>query len=426
MMQPKRDLTDRALKALKPAPRGKRPILWDAQVAGFGVRYNDRAPRPDRTFVLVARYPGFRHPAPRAIGEYPTMELARARQTAREWRELVAGGVDPKDKADGARRAAEAAKKETERRQANTFAAAFGSFAQEHLSTLRTGAVVAGVIEKHVMSVFGARPLAEITRADGNELLRSIARETPTHANRIGSYLSKFGQWAEDDGRIGESPFVRLRRFAKETARDRVLSDLEIRAVWRACAGMGAFGRAVRFMLATGQRRSEVGGMEWKEFDEAKKLWTLPRERVKADRAHEVPLSPLALCILAESARMGAHVFTTRGPPISGWSKFKERLDGLALAEMKRLAGDDAELPEWHLHDLRRTCATHLARLRVERTVISKVLNHAEGGVTRIYDQYAYLDEKRAALERWGARLAAIVEGREPDAENVVHLAARG
>ena len=321
MREPKRDLTDRALRALKPAAHGKRAILWDAQVAGFGVRYNDRTP-PDRTFVLVTRYPGSKNPAPRAIGEYPTMELAKARETARKWREDIKAGIDPKDKAEAARLDAERAKREVERRQANTFRAAFEAFEQEHLSTLRTGEVVAGVVRKHVFPTLGDRPLVEITRADGNELLRGLVKKIPTGANRIRSYLRAFGAWAEDDGRIedGESPFANLKRLTKEKARDRVLSDdLEIRAIWRACADMGAFGRAVRFMLTTGQRRSEVGDMEWRVVEIAKKLWTLPRERTKADRAHEVPLSDMALSIFVESPKLGSHVFTdTRVASASG------------------------------------------------------------------------------------------------------------
>ena len=375
------------------------------------------------------------------IGDYPSMPLARAREIAREWKEDIKKGIDPKDKAEAVRHDAETARREVERRKANTFGRAFEAYSEEYLSTLRTGRVVKGVIKKHVLKVFGDRPLGEITRVDGNDLLRQLAKKTPTNANRIASYLSAFGTWAEDEKRIEKSPFVRLRR-TKEVSRDRVLSDVEIRAIWRASAEMGAFGRAVRFMLATGERRSEVGDAEWKEFDEGKALWVLPRSRVKSDRLHEVPLSALAMSILAEARkeRIGEHVFATRGPrrprdgkarlatttPISGWSKFKARLDVLALAELRRLAGDDAELPEWHIHDLRRSMATAMARFGVDRLVIAKVLNHAEGGVTKVYDRYAYLDEKRKALGLWGARLAAIIEGRESPDNVVDWEAARG
>ena len=324
-MVPKRDLTDRALKALKPATSGKRYFEWDAQVPGFGVRVTDRSP-PSVSFVLHTRYPGAKHPAPRQIGDYPAIDLASARRVAREWREDIAKGIDPKAKAEAVRRDAERERLEAKRRQANTFAAAFEAFAQEHLATLRTGDVVKGVIEKHVVPVLGDRALADITRADGNDLLRAIAKKTPTHANRVRSYLRTFGRWAEEEERIEESPFVNLKRFAKERARDRVLSDLEIRAIWRASGEIGAFGRAIRFMLATGQRRSEVGDMEWSEIDEAKKMWMLPRERTKADRAHEVPLSPMALSILAASPRMGAHVFATRSKRVRPGGKRALRL----------------------------------------------------------------------------------------------------
>jgi integrase len=440
-MVQKRDLTDKTLKALKPAAPGKRYFEWDAQVAGFGVRVNDRSP-PDISFVLVTRYPGASQPAPRKIADYrvSAMEedrkasLARARQIAREWRELIGKGIDPKDKAEDARREAERQRKEAERARANTFKAAFDDFYEEHLKSLRTGDVVKGVIKKHVIPVLGDRPLSEITRAEGNDLLRALAKRLTTGANRVRSYLRTFGKWAEDDDRIDESPFVNLKRLTKEKPRERVLSDLEIRAIWRACEEMGAFGRAFQMMLATGQRRSEVGEMEWREIDEAKRLWTIPPSRTKPGRAHEVPLSALALSILAASPKIGPHVFATRAPrasnaarrgsptaPLSGWSKSKLRLDELALAELKRLAGDDAELPEWHLHDLRRTCATRMGGLKVERLTISKVLNHAEGGVTKIYDLERYRPEKASALELWGSKLAEIVGGGK-----VIQFTARG
>lgn len=91
---------------------------------------------------------------------------------------------------------------------------------------------------------------------------------------------------------------------------------------------------------------------------------------------------------------------------------------------MKRLAGDDTELPEWHLHDLRRTCATRMGGLKVERLTISKILNHAEGGVTRVYDLERYRPEKASALEQWGLKLGAIING--ANTSNAIELAKAG
>jgi integrase len=393
------------------------------------VRVTDKG---HKSFVLVARFPGDKHPTPRAIGDFPSTGLAEARERAREWKEDIRKGVDPKDKAEAAKRAAEAARREAERRTANTFRAAFEAFAEEHLSTLRTGGGVEGAIRKHVYPVLGDRPLSVITRADGNEVLRTIAitRQNPTHARRVKAYLHKFGRWAEQDERVEASPFANLKTFGREQARDRILTTVEIRAVWRACDRMGVFGRVVRFLLATAQRRSEVGDMEWRELDQERKVWLIPRERMKADRAHLVPLSPLALSVLAEQPKLGSHVFaSTRSAPrgdtisISGWSKFKSRLDALAVEAFRQLTGDtEKTIPEWRLHDLRRTAASLMTERGVSRFIASKVLGHAEQTVTgKHYDLYEYLPEKTQALNVWGARLTAIVEGRERP-ENVVAL----
>jgi integrase len=432
-MVDKRDFTDRFLKSIKPAPKGKRPILWDAQIPGFGLRVTEHCSDQNKgTFVLVKRFPGKLNPEPRAIGNYPTMSLANARQTARGWLEDIRQGVDPKAKAEGKRR-------HEERKRAESFSATFESYADDHLSHLRTGNVVRGVVKKHVIPRWGDRPISEIRRADALDLIRIMKKNMPIGTNRIVAYLKTFGVWLVDQDILEASPFAAVKRPSKEIKRDRVLSDTEIRAVWEACDELGAFGRAFRFMLATGQRRSEVGEMTWREIDGARKTWTLSRDRTKADRAHEISLSDLALSIIEECPRIGQFVFSTGrsalgraepadARPISGWSKAKATLDRLALAKARALAekrGEEppAEFGEWHLHDLRRTCATNLARLGVDRIVISKILNHSEGSVTSIYDRHARDEEKRLALERWGQRLRAIVEGKE-DTNNVVALAA--
>jgi integrase len=426
----KRDFTDRFLKSIKPAAPGKRPIIWDAQTPGFGLRVTDRSNDGNKgAFVLVARFPKSVNPVPRRIGDYPALSLAKARETAREWRELIARGVDPKVK-DAERR------REEDRRRADTFCSVFEAFAADHLSTLRTGHNVKGAIAKHVLPRWGERPISEIRRADVNELIRALRKVSPIGANRVLAYLKKFFSWLVDQDMLEASPAAAIKRPSKEVKRDRVLSDPEIRAIWLACGELGVFGRAFRFMLATGQRRSDVGEMTWREIDGARKLWMLSRDRTKADRAHEIPLSDLAMSIIEESPRIGPFVFSTgrsspgkTGPtaesrPINGWSKAKAALDTLALVRAQALAEDRGEEPptefaEWHLHDLRRTAATNLARLGVDRVVISKIMNHSEGGVTSIYDRHARDDEKRLGLERWGQRLQAIAAAKE-DSGNVV------
>jgi integrase len=407
-MPAKRDFTDRFLKSVKPAPAGKRIIHWDAQVPGFGLRVSDKS-RPDDVgaFVLVTRLPGSSNPTARRIGAYPALSLAQARQVAREWRDDISKGVDPKVK--------EAEKlREEARRRADTFAAAFAVYAEEKLRRLRTGAEAVRTIERHAMDVWGQRPISEIRRADVKELIRNIHKFAPVAGTRLLSLLKTFFAWAAEEELLEASPAAAVKPLADEVKRDRVLTDAEIRAVWHACGDLGAFGRAFRFMLVTGQRRSEVGGMTWSEIDRDKRLWALPKERAKAGRKHEIPLSGLAMSILDDCPELNQYVFSTgrsmpsgAASPVSGWSKAKANLD------------EKAKVGDWHVHDLRRTCTTNLAKLGVDRVVISKLLNHAEGGVTSIYDRYARDDEKRAAMDRWAARLVAIVGGGE---DNVVPI----
>jgi integrase len=359
------------------------------------------------------------------------MSLAKAREIAREWREDIRQGFDPKAKQAERRR-------QEERRRADSFSAVFAAFAEDHLSTLRSGDDVKSAIERRVIPIWGDRPVSEIRRADVNELIRGLRKTTPIGANRVLAYLKKFFGWLVDQDMIENSPAAAVKRPSKEVKRDRVLTDAEIRAIWEACGDLGAFGRAFRFMLVTGQRRSEVGKMTWGELDMIHRAWALSRARTKADRAHEIPLSDLAMSIIGECPKIGDFVFSTGrsaparagvktgARPISGWSRAKTSLDKVALKKARELAeerGEEAppEFAEWHLHDLRRTAATNLARLGVDRVVIGKVLNHAEQEVTAVYDRHRYEAEKRRALELWGQRLAAIVDG--SDGRNVLSLA---
>jgi integrase len=424
-MVAKRDFTDRFLKSVKPTAPGKRAIFFDAQIPGFGIRVTERSTDECKgSFVLVTRYPGSPNPAPRRIGDYPPMSLAEAREIAREWRRDIAKGIDPKE------RAAEAAR-EQQRLKANTFGAAFADFAVDHLKTLRTGAAAEAQVRKHLFPTLENRPLREIKRAELFALLKQVKKNAPIGVNRITAYVKKFFLWAIENDLVDDSPAASIKRPAseKDRARDRVLNDWEIRAFWLACGEMGAFGRAFRFMLATGQRRTEVGAATWSEIDKSRALWTLSKGRTKANRAHDVPLSGLALSILDECPKLGDFVFASgksgnAGGQVAlrGWSNAKARFDEL-MATHARADGEEApkEVEEWHLHDLRRSCATHMAKLGVDRLVISKILNHAEGGVTSIYDRHARADEKLAAVERWGLLLQAIVDGKTGG--NVVQFA---
>jgi integrase len=227
-----------------------------------------------------------------------------------------------------------------------------------------------------------------------------------------------------DRGLRDATPAARLKAPTRENRRDRVLSDYEIKAIWDAADRLGyPFGPMFHMLLITGQRRNEVARMRWSDIHLDERLWTIPREVTKSDRTHVVPLSPLAFEILGSLPRFnGDYVFTsTYGQkPVSGYSRAKQRAEK-TLNEVREREGLPP-LPDWRLHDFRRTVATSMAGSGIAGDIIARVLNHAPRGVTaQIYNRHSYLPEKTRALQAWGKRLQLIV-GSHGSGDKVVEL----
>jgi integrase len=247
---------------------------------------------------------------------------------------------------------------------------------------------------------------------------RSSIRHGTAIAGRTAAYGRACFAWAMKRGTVPSNPFAELPMSATINKRDRVLSDEEAGAIWRAaCKAPYPFGAIVRLLILTGQRREEVAGMTWAELSEDLATWTIPATRTKNGIPHLVPLSQRARDLLhaLPSDKLGdvqgAHqraklalVFPgERGTPFSGWSKAKSALD---IA---------SGVSSWWLHDLRRTLATGLQRLGVRLEVTEAVLNHLSGsraGIVGIYQRHDWAEEKRAALDAWCAHLLAAAEGR--------------
>ncbi|USA39877.1 site-specific integrase [Pelagerythrobacter marinus] len=202
------------------------------------------------------------------------------------------------------------------------------------------------------------------------------------------------------------SPVAGLRRKdLRYRSRQRVLSMEELARVWEA-AGEAAypFGDLVRLIILTGQRRSEIANLQRSWLDEEDRAFEVPSSDYKTNRDHVVPLSPQAWTLVQGLPRWneGDFMFSTTGGarPVSGFSKAKARLDGKIEKRGRKVGLDPIE--PWTLHDLRRSVATHMARLGGQQDHIERVLGHVVSGVAGTYNRYSYLDEKRAALELWG------------------------
>jgi integrase len=412
-------LTDRTIKALKAAPAGKRTERWDSVVSGLGVRVTDTGAK---SFVLNARFPGSHNSARRALGGYGELTLEQARNKARSWLELLGRGIDPRIEIER-QQAAEL------RTQATTFAAVAEKFITEKLPGERRGRDA----ELHLRRVFiprwGKRPIVDITRTDVKAVIDEIKRPTPVMAHALFGTGRRLFNWAIEQGDYGleQSPFDHLKAKSLIGAlepRDRILSDDEIRAFWKACLQMGyPHGDLGRFLLLTGVRHFEAAEAPWSEFNLPGATWTIDKERFKSKSGHLVPLSGDALELLNGLPRFqsGPHLFSfsfgKRGTDIG--ERPKLRLDELMFAELVELRGKDAELKPWRIHDLRRTMRSRLSALQVPDVIAELILGHAKRGLQRVYDQHRYEDEMRQALEKWAARLRSIII---PPPANVVAL----
>jgi integrase len=286
-----------------------------------------------------------------------------------------------------------------------------------------------------VLSRWGSRTVHEITRRDVHELLDAIvSRGSPVTANRALAAIRKMFAWAVSRDLVNTSPCVGISPPTVEKSRDRVLSDGELGLVWRGAEVIGwPFGPLVQLLILTVQRRDEVAEMKRTELRIEDRLWVIPKERVKNGQEHEVPLSGPALALFEQLPQIGrsALVFTVTGEtPVSGYSRAKLRID----AEIPKLQKADAiargenpdkvqPLPNWTLHDLRRTGASGMARLGIQLPVIEKILNHTSGsfrGIVGVYQRHSFSDEKRKALEAWASFVQSTVSGERP--ANVVPL----
>jgi integrase len=261
---------------------------------------------------------------------------------------------------------------------------------------------------RFVLPAWHGRPVASITRRDVIELIEGVALKTPYAANRLLAALSKFFKWLCARDAIALSPVAGVERPHREVPRQRALDDRELRALWLACEGEGAFGAALRLMLLVGARRNEASGLRWSELDEQRHEWRLPSARSKNHREHLVPLPAQAWAIIQSMPRINGSdfVFTSDGrTPILGWAKVKRRISVKA--------GLDPE--SWRLHDTRRSCASGLQRLGIRSETIERALNHRGGvfrGIVGIYQVDPLEEEVRVALQRWGAYVADLVSGR--------------
>jgi integrase len=435
-------LTDRFVRSARPPlpvqGRDVRIAHRDALVPGLAMRITSRG---HRSWTLSARFPS--HPknwTRRCLGdvyvghERPTDEVSHgaltvseARNKARRWIDMLARGIDPAVEAEDRRAVAR-------RREASTFAMLWQAFV-DHQSQRIGRANELRRAGEAFDRLWGRRQIGEIEPREIAAYFRTIADHPAEARNRFG-HLSRCFTWliGTGAGGITGNPCSVLRPsdlLGAKAARDRVLTDAELRLLWAATAGpmwegegrqrgdgaqpMGfPWGSLVRLLLLTGVRLGEGNRALWSEIDLQQQLWEIPAARMKNDRVHAVPFGQTTHDLLAALPRLGDHVFTISGTgPVGGHTRAKRRLDA-AMAHGAAAAGMEP-IPNWTFHDLRRTMRTHLSALPIEDRVREQMVAHAQPGLHRVYDRHSYQDEKRRGFALWEARLMSIVEPAQAD-----------
>jgi integrase len=370
-------------------------------VVGFGLRIRDTG---SRVWVFQYKY-GDKHNRMK-LGTWPSLSLEKARGKARKYREDVDDGGNP-------------AAKRAENRQRST--ETFGRIAARYLERRkpamkpRSYAEVERHLNKHAKPLHGLL-LAGIDRRRVAGLLSEIGDGSGVvAANRVRASLSALFAWAIREGILDANVVIGTNR-SDEAERDRVLSEAELREISAALLD-DDYGAIVRLLMLTGQRREEIGGLRWSEIDFDRGVIVFPATRAKNKREHEIPMSdPVREILESRDHKEGRDLVFGKGKgPFAGWSNAKEALDSRLLEARMKVHGEKAKtVPDWRLHDLRRSVATHMGDNGVQPHVIEAVLNHIsghKGGVAGIYNRATYAAEKRTALIMWADHLRLIVDG---------------
>jgi integrase len=322
--------------------------------------------------------------------------LADARAMAKELLVQVSKGIDPADV-------------KQERREAETVGEFALIYVAQHARLKKKSWQADETrLTRDVLPHWKHRLMKDITRRDVRELLTGIVeRGAPIAANRTRALLHKCFNVALKLDVVETNPVSGTDRPAEEHQRDRVLTHDEVRRFWAACDALPLeMGAAFKLRLITAQRGGEVFSLRWQDVDLDTGWWTIPASRSKNGLAHRVPLPSVALDVLkAIRAKADAHLKAQKRPTPS--------IFVLAGARGKRQQAEAAAtfgIADFHGHDLRRTAASLMSGSGVPRLVISKILNHAEQGVTAVYDRHSYDLEKRATLDAWARTLAGIIE----------------
>ncbi|MFZ4122306.1 MAG: tyrosine-type recombinase/integrase [Caulobacterales bacterium] len=398
-------LTDARLRALIAVTPDRRIELPDGSIKGLILR---AGPRAKPTWTLRYAVAGAGGVTARgkeldgrkffriSLGTYPTVSLKEARAKASAFLAKAARGEDPLAQIE-----------DIATTQKDSVCELASAFLDLHVrGRLRSAKNTEWVMREYVLPRLGQVRADKLKRTDIVALLNDLARHaTPTAAIETRKWLSSLFSWSLEKGRIATNPLLGVRAPVKSKQRERVLSLDEARAVWRAaCAEGYPSGTLVCLLMLTSARLREIANARLAWLDRSQACLDIPGEAYKTGDATIVPLIPEAMALIEAMPQSvaGDYLLSSDGerrPLYTVTPNALLRIRASADALLGR------SLSHWTLHDLRRTVATHMARLGVDDIVVERVLGHRIGGVKAVHNRYRYLEEKRAALTLWAREL---------------------
>lgn len=381
--------TQQGVAKMKAPPKPQRILKIHTLTRGLGLalRISYSGSKSWRALYYV-------HGQPRTkiLGKFPDVSVAEAYKKARQF--------EP----------------EIKKAQADNFEQVAADFITSYVDDkkLRSKPEIERVLKKYILPEWRDRTFVEIGRSDVAKLHDAIkANHGPRQANVALAIISKLCNWfAARRSDTYVSPIVRGMAF-ENGERNRILNDAELRAVWNACEGN--FGDIVKLLLLTAQRREKIGTMKWGDLNDG--VWSIPHEPREKSNPGLLRLPQAAIDILnaRDEIAENPYVFPgrIRGKPFNSYSQSKTELD-------KKLPKD---MPQWQLHDLRRTARSLMSRAGVTSHLAERVLGHTIKGVEGVYDRHKYSEETAHALEVLAGVIDAIINPRD---DNVVPIHAQG
>lgn len=404
--------TDRTIQALK--PKDKRYITWEDSPHGLGTLGIRVSPTGRKSWVFM--YSHMLKARMITLGRYPNFTVAQAHAKAGEMMASVEVGDSPAN--EELRKKREKRKEPTTKDLAEDY---IKRYAMKHKKTWKNDQQV---LVRDVLPDLGCLKASEVRRSDIITVVEKIAARAPVSANRTLGIIRRMYNWAVENEIVENSPAWQVKNPGKEQSRDRVLTNDEIALIWKVLG----FDRksntnlpdswpsepvrlALKLALVTAQRREEVAGSRLKEFDTEQGWWTIPKERTKTKLVpHRVPLTNIAKDLIERiSAAYEQDEWLLPSPRNNGPVQSRALTHAVTQIRDYMMSTDKYCIDHWTLHDFRRTASSRMAAVKTPRLIISKILNHTEGGVTQIYDRYGYEQEKIDALVSWEQALRQII-----------------